>query len=377
MKILIVSHYYHPYVSGMTVYAKNLAEGLTKKGHKVSVITTRYEKYLKSNEIVNKVNVIRVPIAFKFNRGAFSPSFVSQFAKIVNDFDVVNIHAPIFEAGSLADIAKNKGKKVVVTYHCDLDMKGVASKIIERLYYSSVKKALEYADSIVVNTMDYMKNSKVKEFSNKAVGIIPPIEANKFRYERGFKKKYSIPEKSEIIGFLGRITREKGVEYLALAMPEILEKRNAILVVAGEGEKVAGGKKESLKFHVMKISKKLGIEDRIIFTGFLDEKDKNKFYSACSAFVVPSTGSLESFNYTQVEAMLCGTPVIVTNLPGVRVMVTKIKGGLIVPIKNSKAIADAAIKILSNRKKYVVERKKLLKIFGIERSVNPYEKLFR
>ena len=194
MNILIVSPYYHPYVSGMTVYAKNLAEGLAKKDHNVCVLTTRYEKDLKLNETINNVDIIRVPVAFRFNRGAFSPSFVSNFSKVVDGFDVVNIHAPIFEAGALVETSKKKGKKVIVTYHCDLDMKGIASKIVEKVYYSSIKKALRLADSIVVNSMDYMHNSRVKEFSDKAKEIILPVEPKNFRRERGFKKLYGIPE---------------------------------------------------------------------------------------------------------------------------------------------------------------------------------------
>ncbi len=378
MNILIASPYYYPYVSGMTVYAKTLAEGLVKKGHNVCVITTQHEKDLQLNETVNNVTIIRVPVAFKFNRGAFSPSFVSNFSKIVDGFDVVNIHAPIFEAGKLAEVAKKNNKRLIVTYHCDLDMKGALSKIVEKVYYHSIRKALRSADSIVVNSMDYMHNSRVKEFSDKAKEIILPIEAKNFRHEKGFKKLYGIPENFEVIGFLGRITREKGLEYLVSAMPKIFEKRkNALLVIAGEGKKVAGGKKESAKVKIIKLSKKLGIENRMIFLGFLHEKNKNKFYSACDVFVVPSISSLESFNYTQVEAMLCGAPVITTNLPGVRTVVKRTKAGIVVPIKDSSAIADAAIEILGNRKKYIAKRWKLLKFLGVEKSVKEYEALFK
>lgn len=65
MKILIVLTYYRPHTSGLTIYAERLAKALVNRGHTVTVLTSQFEKSLQEREILDGVNIVRVPILLK------------------------------------------------------------------------------------------------------------------------------------------------------------------------------------------------------------------------------------------------------------------------------------------------------------------------
>jgi len=92
--------------------------------------------------------------------------------------------------------------------------------------------------------------------------------------------------------------------------------------------------------------------------------------------VLPSLNSTESFGMVQVEAMLCGTPSIASALPGVRQPVMQTGMGLVVPIGDSAALAEAIIQVLSDRARFVRSREDIAGRFSTERTANEYEALF-
>jgi glycosyltransferase involved in cell wall biosynthesis len=381
MKILILTPYYYPYTSGMTVYAKRLAEGLAINGHQVTVLTYKHEKDIKEREIINGVRIVRVPFILKFQRGVFSFSFLFKFIKLAKNNDIVNIHIPFFEAGLIVIISKILSKKVILTYHCDLKLRnGLLSYFVNKIYFLSILIAATLSNKIVVNSYDYVKGSMIKNFMHKTFCIYPPIEEKKFFYTKNtkkFKERFKISSRDFVIGFLGRLTWEKGLEYLILAMRRIVKnKKNVKLLIAGESEKIAGGKKESVKEKLLKMINKFNLNNKVIFTGFIEERELIKFYSSCDIIVVPSYDRLESFNLVQIEAMLCKTPVIVTDMPGVRTPVLLTKGGILIKPKDEKGLVKAILKILKNKKRYIVARKDVTKYFRLSKTIKEYERLF-
>jgi len=101
------------------------------------------------------------------------------------------------------------------------------------------------------------------------------------------------------------------------------------------------------------------------------------FFAACDVLVVPSLNSTESFGLVQVEAMLCGTPSIASNLPGVR-QPPRITGmGEVTPIGDSNALADAIVRVIEEPGRYIRPRHEIEEAFSLEQTVAGYEALFR
>lgn len=119
------------------------------------------------------------------------------------------------------------------------------------------------------------------------------------------------------------------------------------------------------------------VGDRCEFLGTLSERELAAFYSACDVTVLPSVNSTEGFGLVQLESMLCGTPVVATDLPGVRIPVQMTQMGLIVPPRDAAALAHAVVDVILNRPNYVQPRAEIEHHFPFEQLVERYEKLLQ
>jgi glycosyltransferase involved in cell wall biosynthesis len=181
------------------------------------------------------------------------------------------------------------------------------------------------ADKIIAYTQDYANHSMfLKLFKNKLKIILPPIRINSTP-QSSFDKEGKF-KNSKIVGFVGRIAWEKGLDVLVEAMKQVKAK----LVLVGPYDKVVGDKTyEKLK-------------DKVSFYGPMAHEDLGEFYKKCNCLVLPSTSNLETFGIVQAEAMIYGCPVVASNLPGVRAPVKLTGMGLIAKVGDSQ---DLALKI--------------------------------
>lgn len=371
--ILIVLYYYYPYVSGVSVYAKDLAEGLSREGHSVTVLTSRFDRSLEKIESINNVRVVRKSILFRIGKGVIMPTFWFDAILYSRKFDYVNSHLPMADTG-LSCIFISK-RKLVTTYHCDINLgDSLISKIVTFISMGLMKIQLFRSKKIVTTSNDYFMHSKMNAFKDKSIQIYPPIKTSDFNecIYLDLEKKLGIAEKSLKIGFVGRIVYEKGIKYLLECIP-ILAKGidNFVIVIAGDYENIAGGSiKNELDAYLNKFP------NNIIFTGYLEKNDLNKFYSMIDVLVLPSVDPLEAFGMVQVEAMLCGTPVVASDMPGVREVVKSTGHGLLSKIKSPSDISEKIIEVVYNKKRYTPNRKKVEEIFSQKKSIQKYEDLF-
>lgn len=78
MKILITSTYFHPYSSGLSVYALRLARGLVGLGHEVCVLTSQYDPKLASEENLDGVKIVRAKVGMKLSKGVLMPGLKTK-----------------------------------------------------------------------------------------------------------------------------------------------------------------------------------------------------------------------------------------------------------------------------------------------------------
>ena len=114
MKVLLVLTYYHPHVSGLTIYVKRLATTLARRGHQVTVLTSRYDRALPLVEQLDGVRVIRVPVLFRVSKGVIMPSFPFRAWNLIRRHDIVSAHLPQFEASLLAGLGRLAGRPVLL-----------------------------------------------------------------------------------------------------------------------------------------------------------------------------------------------------------------------------------------------------------------------
>ena len=376
MHVLIGITYYRPHVSGLTIYVERLAEGLAGRGHTVTVLTSQYDAHLPTEEIVDGVLVYRVPVAARVSKGVLMPTLGLVATRLARRADVLSLHLPQFDAAGIALRGRALHKPTILTYHCDLQLPpSPFNRFVDEVVFTANYAAARLANNIVAYTQDYADHSRLlSRFMDKVEVIPPPVimPAPTTEQVEEFSQQH-VGTSGPIIGFAARLAAEKGVEVLVRAMPALLEKHPGIRVLfAGPYENVLG--EEDYWARLRPEIERLGSHWK--FVGTLSPAQMSAFFGACDVLVVPSLNSTESFGLVQVEAMLCGTPVVASNLPGVRQPVRMTGMGEIVPIGDSAALAGAILKILGDKSAYVRPRAEIEAQFDLEQTLSAYEALF-
>lgn len=349
MRVLIVLTYFQPHKSGLTVYAVRQARALAARGHTVTVLTSQYDRSLAKEAWDEGVRILRLPVLFHLSKGVIMPSMPKVAWNLIGEVDVVNLHVPQVDAALVGLLCKLRKKPVVLTYHCDLRMpEGLINQLAGKVASLANLISAVLADKIVHNTRDFAEHSSfLKRFLDKLVVIQPPIIVKPVSDEdiRRFCEKFEITAQDVVVGMVARLATEKGVEYLIQAIPHVLQRIPEVRAVfLGEHQNVFG--EGTYKQKLLPLIDALG--SKWTFLGVRSEHEKAVFYHVCKVLVLPSINSTESFGMVQVEAMSCGTPVVATDLPGVRQPVQSTGMGKIVPIRDSQTLAQAIIEVLES-----------------------------
>lgn len=379
MRILIVLTYYNPYTSGLTIYAARQAQALAAMGHDVTVLTSQFDPDLPEYEDDQGVQIVRLPVAFRLSKGVIMPKILSTAWKLIGQSDIINLHLPQGDAALVAIFAKIRSKPLVSTYHCDIKMPGGLINTLAGWGAAlSNHISVSLSDAVVQNTRDFAEHSKFLErYLKKLTVIQPPIVVDPVSEKEitQFVRTFEIDPSRKIIGMVARLASEKGVEYLVDALPEVLEGFDTAQVIfVGNYQNVIG--EQAYKEKILPMIERLG--DRWKFLGIISEAEKAAFYSLCDVLVLPSINSTESFGMVQVEGMTCGTPVVATDLPGVRQPVLSSGMGKIVPVKNPHALAEGIIAVLKSSNRLDDQKVNALKDHYSPKTVaTEYEALYK
>lgn len=353
MNILVCLTYYRPHYSGLTIYAERLARALVKAGHQVTVLTSRYDKSLPARQEQDGVKIIRLPVTAHISKGVLMAAMPLQTLKQALHADVIHLHVPQFDASYIAILGRLMGKAVILTYHCDLVLpKGLVNRIANQVSHLANHFSALAANVIVTNTGDYAEHSPfLRHYLHKVQVIQPPVELPTVEAKEleNMRQKVGLLPGESVIVMAARLATEKGVEYLVQALPAVLEKHpGARVLFVGQYEDVFG--EEAYAQKLAPLIERLG--KAWTFLGVLPPLELAATFHLADVLVLPSINSTESYGMVQVEAMTCGTPVVATDLPGIRQPVTMTGMGLIVPPQDTNALANAINTILDDPQRF-------------------------
>ena len=377
MRVLIVLTYYRPHTSGLTIYAERLARGLVARGHQVTVLTSRFDRSCPLYALEDGVQVVRAPVLFRISKGVIMPTFGWVATRLVREHDVVSLHLPQFDAPGVAARGRLMGKPTTLTYHCDLKLPpGPFNWAVNQAVHGMNRLAGFLADQVIAYTQDFADHSPfLRAFRSKIKVIPPPVELPEVGPGpvAAFAKMHALNGSGPVIGMGTRLAAEKGVEILLNALPRVMEVHpDARVLFAGQYRNVMG--EDAYAQRLAPLFRQY--EDRWEFLGVLNPLQMATFYPNLDVIVVPSLNSTETFGLVQVEAMLCGTPSIASDLPGVRQPVLQTGMGEVVPVGDSEALAAAILRIVNNRQQYVRPQEEIVARFSTERTAEEYEALF-
>lgn len=375
MRILCALTYYRPYTSGLTIYVERLARGLARRGHKVTVLTSQYDPSLPKVELLDGVRVVRAPVMARVSKGVIMPTFGWLATRLSLEHDAMSLHLPQFDAPGLALRGRLLKQPVVLTYHSDLKLPpGMLNRVANQVVAVANQAAAALATKIVAYTQDFADHSPyLWRWRHKVTIIPPPVEVDNVPETEivAFRRRWNL--QGPVIGMAARLAAEKGVEVLLDALPRILAVYpTARVLFAGQYEQVLG--EEAYARRLAPLFERF--RDHWTFLGTLSPREMAAFFPNLDVLAVPSLNSTETFGLVQVEAMLCGTPTVASNLPGVRQPPLMTGMGKVVPIGDAAALAEAILEIIAHREQYVRPRDSIAALFSTERTVDEYERLF-
>lgn len=379
MRILVPITYYVPHLSGLTRYATVLAEGLAARGHDISILTSRFKDDLPEEERIRGVRVRRVPVARRFGKGILYKNYSKFLREELANADAMLAHLPLtpFEALRAIPRARLNGKRVVSLLHCDVRLaRGFLNFFMESGARFGSFIACLFSNRIIVNSEDYGRSLWwLKPFLGKVSGHYPPVERPLPDPARTAEIRRTAlvgcGEGTKLVAFVGRWSREKGVETLLRAMQELEKKGIAVKTLhAGPVSEVMG--EEKFRERTFPEAQALG-PNRFQSLGVMEDPDLSALFAACDLTVFPSLDSTESFGLVQVESFLSGTPVVASDLPGVREAVLATGMGLTFSPNRHEALVRAIEEVFRKPEWFRKSRESVAPIFSEAKSLDAFE----
>jgi glycosyltransferase involved in cell wall biosynthesis len=300
MRILTALTYYHPYYSGLTIYAERLARALVGRGHQVTVLTSRYDRILPASEVCEGVQIIRSPVLMNISKGVLMPTMFYWAWINIRKADIVHLHLPQLDAAYITLICRLLNKPVVLTYHCDLLLPpGFIHSIANQISHLANKISMLTASQVVVNTLDYAERSSfLRRYLQKIRAIFPPVELviPTMTDEQALQIKAGLEPGQWIIGMVARLAAEKGWNIWLRQCLNIKEPPTARCCMLGNIKCIG----EETYIKTPTDDRCAG--DRWTFRGIYSP-GMAAFYRRCDVTVLPSTNSTESFGIVQIESM--------------------------------------------------------------------------
>lgn len=373
MRILQILPYFAWSYGGPVRVVYELSENLSKAGHDVTIYTTNVNRERRLGEFDKPKFKYDVEIRYfeclnnwMANRMKLhiSRSMHQAIKTDMKKFDIVHLH----EYRSIPHVyvwyyAKKYGVPYIVQAHGASPRTLVgqgAGLVLSKTLYDTIfgKKIVKGASKVIALTRTEADQYKKMGVEEGKIEIIPngiDLSACASLPKRGgFRRKYSISDDEKIILYLGRIHKTKGLDLPVNALPDLVKELNNVrLVVVGPDDGFLPNLKKQIK--------DLKIDDRILFTGPLYERDRLGAYTDADVYVLPSV--YETFPITVLEACACGVPVIVTKQCGIANLVERYELGCVIE-HNEKDLQIAILKFFSDnefRKKAGENGKKLIK----------------
>jgi glycosyltransferase involved in cell wall biosynthesis len=272
------------------------------------------------------------------------------------------------ELGLWAALARRTGTRFVVTHHGDLHLPdGAMNRIIERLTFAGWRYAARRADALVAYSDDYATHSEwLAPWPDRIVVVAPPIAIPEPDPAAvAVLRRELAPEGGPLVVFAGRFAREKRPDLLLDAIAP-LRARHQHLRVVFAGEERLGYEDTRTAFEPRVAAAK----DAVRFLGLVDDAQTlANVYAACDVLALPS--QTECFGLVQVEAMLCGTPVVASDLPGARVPVQATGAGRLFESGSVDGLVDA-IDDVAHRDAYRPDPARVARAFDLARTVDAY-----
>lgn len=348
MNIGIFTDTYYPKINGVVTSIRTLEKELTNQGHNVYIFTTTQSNELKKNNHIYRLPSMPLVLFADHKIGiSYSPRALKAVKRL--KLDVIHCQTE-FSLGIFAKMAsKRYNIPFVHTYHTMYeDYVHYLSKF--KLFNFSPGFARKYsrffcngADTIIAPT-EKTRNFLLSYGVHKPIHVIPtginfePFKKSSFNPEDiiSLRREYGFSHEQPIIIFIGRLAKEKSIDVIIHAMPQLLKQLpEAKFFIVGDGP---------ARLELENLANELGVSSSVVFAGQQSWEDIGKFYQIGDVFVSASVSETQGLTFA--EAMAAEIPVIAKkddNLNGI--LEDKVTGRI---FENDEELPSIFYELLTN-----------------------------
>lgn len=362
MKILITSDLYPPVINGVATFTYTLSQGLARMGHDVVVVAPS-QTGKRSVEYDGAVTIHRVrSVIFPFYQNiriSLTPQL--EVRSIIKEFqpDIIHNQMPLGIGQAATMIGRWSDIPIVSTSHAmpenlmdNLKKLSAFSRPINYMLADMGRRFHDKSDAITSPTKSGLDGFGrfIKKIHSPMYVISNGIDLERFTPKKpkdGIYRKFKLPKNKPIVTYLGRLDAEKHVWVLLYALREILKTADVHMLIVGAGVDLE---------NAQKISREIGVDHRVTFTGRVSESDKIELHKVGTLFAVASPAELQCI--AALEAMASGQPIVAVNAGALGELCHNGKNGVLFKLDDYKGAARGITKIITNkelRRKYSEE----------------------
>ena len=346
---------------GQNVYVREVGEALARQGWQVDMFTRcsdgKQEKVVEHSPNCRTIRLVAGPQEFVARQKIFEylPEFLDAFVHFQHEQETIYpvVHTNYWLSAWVGmELKKRQLVRHLHTYHSlgAVKYRSVNTiPLIAKTRLQIEKQCLETADVIIATSPQEKEHMRSLVSTKGNIEVVPcgtDISSFGSVSRSAGRAKLGIDPEDKLVLYVGRFDRRKGIETLVRAVgeSEVKQQPNLKLMIAGGS--TPGRKDGKERERIEGIVKELGLQDITIFPGRVEHKDLVYYYAAADVCVVPS--HYEPFGLVAIEAMASHTPVVASQVGGLKYTVVNEVTGLLAPAQDVQAFKDAIAQILSN-----------------------------
>ena len=356
MRVMMLSWEYPPrIVGGISPHVQDLSQELQKQGIEVHVITkctplAPDEQTEESGVQIHRVHLDEEPNDFLHEIQLLNVATEKRVRKLLEDWRPGG-QPTVFHAHDWLSLDSARTLKyeyslpLVATIHATEEgrhggIHGETSKYIAEQEYW-----LTYEAWRVIVCSEFMKGEVVRSFNcpaDKVDIVYNGVEASKFQFDwdekdRAERRAQLALPGEQIVMYVGRFVREKGIQVLLNAATVVLAQRPHTKFLI-----VGGGNREKLE----KFVHWAGLDEKVLFTGFMANRSLHQLYRVADVAVFPSL--YEPFGIVALEGMAADVPVVTSDAGGLKEVVLHDQTGTLTYVNDPQSLAWGILRVLED-----------------------------
>jgi glycosyltransferase involved in cell wall biosynthesis len=372
MNILMMTNAYLPLVGGLERSIESFTKEYRKRGHRVVIVAPEYD-----NSAKNELDVVRVPALKNFHGSKFSVKLpIGSLLEELGDFkpDIVHTHHPFLMGETALRFAYEREVPLVFTHHSLYEENVGDSETIKKFVTELATGFANCCDYVIAPSESVAEMIKERGVKTQVAVIPTGLHLNQYKgTSENFRAESKIPKDAFVVGYVGRLSPEKNLPFLARAVASFLKKeKEAIFLVVGSGPSEA---------ELLSSLKEFKVENQLRLVGELKGEKLIQAFQAINVFAFSSHSETQGMVLS--EAMAAGTPVVGVDASGVRDIIRDKINGRLVSHEDEEEFSEALSWILNRspdkRRKLIAEAKTTAAEFSMklcaDKALQLYESL--